>query len=279
MTIYSRTLVKGHLLVKSKCVRYGPMASFPALAPHEPTEATSGTLQLVPPRKRVRSKAVAAEPTRERILSAAAQLFAEYGFTGASMPAIAAQSGITAGAIYRHFASKAELLLEVVKRALEALPFSFERGSEADDAALLPEFAARLTDPALTLLRQLSVEVHAAARRDPEVRKLLAAYNEMALRKIRVLLKVEEQTGPRDALWVPEYTACALTVFLMGLNHMDTLHPQLVGDQAWRKFVASHVAALLGLNVQEVSRRPPAKERASARDASPVVKRARKLER
>src|SRR6185369_11880191 len=131
MTIYSRTLVKGHLLVKSKCVRYGPMASFPALAPHEPTEATSGTLQLVPPRKRVRSKSVAVEPTRERILSAAAQLFAEYGFTGASMPAIAAQSGITAGAIYRHFASKAELLLEVVKRALEALPFSFERSSGA----------------------------------------------------------------------------------------------------------------------------------------------------
>ena len=52
------------------------------------------------------------------------------GAIPASMqPAIAAQSGITAGAIYRHFASKAELLLEVVKRALEALPFSFERGS------------------------------------------------------------------------------------------------------------------------------------------------------
>ena len=279
MAIYSRTLVKGHLLVKSKCVLYGSMTSFPALAPRAPTEATSGTLQLVPPRKRLRSKSVAVEPTRERILSAAAQLFAEHGFTGASMPAIAAQSGITAGAIYRHFASKAELLLEVVKRALEALPFSFERGSEADDAALLPEFAARLTDPALTLLRQLSVEVHAAARRDPEVRKLLAAYNEMALRKIRTLLKVEEQTGPRDALWAPEYTARALTVFLMGLNHMDTLHPQLVGDQTWREFVASHVAALLGLNAQEVSRKPPARERASARDAGPVVKRARKLER
>ena len=119
MTIYSRTLVKGHLLVKSKCVGYGPMTSFPALAPHDPTDATSGTLQLVPPRKR--SKSAAVEPTRERILNAAAQLFAEHGFTGASMPAIAAQSGITAGAIYRHFASKAELLLEVVKRALEAL--------------------------------------------------------------------------------------------------------------------------------------------------------------
>jgi AcrR family transcriptional regulator len=213
---------------------------------------------------------VTAEPTRERILSAAAQLFAEYGFAGASMPAIAAQSGITAGAIYRHFKSKAELLLEVVKRALKALPFSFERSSGADDAALLPEFAARLTDPALTLLRQLSVEVHAAARRDPEVRKLLAAYNEMALRKIRTLLEVEEQTKPRDTLWAPEYTARALTVFLMGLNHLDTLHPQLVGDQAWRQFVASYVTALLRLNSHSVINKLPIRGRTSARNARPV---------
>jgi len=246
------------------------MISVPALAPSEPPEGTSSTLGLVPPR--VRSKAGAVEPTRERILNAAAQLFAEHGFTGASMPAIAQLSGITAGAIYRHFASKAELLLEVVKRALKALPFSFEQSSDADDAALLPEFAARLTDPALTLLRQLSVEVHAAARRDPEVRKLLAAYNELALRKIRTLLEVEEQTKPRDARWTPEYTACALTVFLMGLNHMDTLHPQLVGDQAWRQFVASYVTALLSLDSHSVMKKLPLRGRTSGRNARPVGK-------
>jgi AcrR family transcriptional regulator len=199
--------------------------------------------------------------TRERILNAAAQLFAEHGFASASMPAIAELSGITAGAIYRHFKSKAELLLEVVKRALEALPLSFERSSSEDNAAVLPEFAARITDSALTLLRQLSVEVHAAARRDPEVRKLLAAYNERALRKIRALLEVEQRARPRDATRAPEFTARALMVFLMGLNHMDTLHPQLVGDPAWREFVASHVAMLLGLRPPAVQRRPEARRR------------------
>jgi AcrR family transcriptional regulator len=253
------------------------MISVSALTSSEPPEGTSSTLRLVPPHKRLRSKAVAAELTRERILSAAAQLFAEHGFSGASMPAIAAQSGITAGAIYRHFASKAELLLEVVKRALKALPFSFEQSSVADDATLLPEFAARLTDPALTLLRQLSVEVHAAARRDPEVRKLLVAYNELALRKIRTLLAVEEQAGPGDARWAPEYTARALTVFLMGLNHMDTLHPQLVGDQAWRQFVASYVTALLSLNSHNVKRQLPRQGHASVRNTRPIGKGERKL--
>jgi AcrR family transcriptional regulator len=227
----------------------------------------------------LRSKSVPVEPTRERILSAAAQLFAEHGFTGASMPAIAAQSGITAGAIYRHFTSKAELLLEVVKRALEALPFSFERSSGKEDAALLPEVAARLTDPAFTLLRRLSVETHAAASRDPEVNKLLSAYTETVLRRIRALLEPPSQARLRDAIRTAEFTARALMVFLTGLSHMDTLHPQLVGDQAWREFVASHVAVLLGLRTQEVNKVSSARGRAPARVVRPVVKRKCKRER
>jgi AcrR family transcriptional regulator len=248
------------------------MISVSALAPQESTEAPSSTLRLVPPRKRWRGKAGAVEPTRERILNAAARLFAEHGFTGASMPAIAAQSGITAGAIYRHFASKAELLLEVVKRALEALPFSFERSSAKGDAELLPEVAARLTDPALTLLRRLSVETHAAASRDPEVNKLLSAYTETVLQRIRALLEPPARVRPYDATQAPEFTARALMVFLTGLSHMDTLHPRLVGDQAWREFVASHVAALLGLNSHKANKKLPTRRRAPARNARPAGK-------
>src|SRR5262245_24497865 len=250
-------------------------SSFP---PRRPMDTAPRAPRRPPLRQLARSKSVPGEPTRERILSAAARLFAAHGFASASMPAIAALSGITAGAIYRHFTSKAALLLEVVKRALEALPLSFERNSSADEAALLPAIAARLTDPALTLLRQLAVEVHAAARRDPEVRKLLVAYNETALRKIRALLEVDEQAGSRDVLWAPEYTARALTVFLMGLNHMDTLHPQLVGDQTWRQFVASYVTALLSLNSHSVKKNLSAQGRASVRSARPVGKGEQKQE-
>ena len=54
---------------------------------------------------------------------------------------------------------------------------------------------------------------------------------------------------------------------------MDTLHPQLVGDRAWREFVASHVAMLLGLNVQGERPRPAARGRAPARGADPGVSR------
>ena len=232
------------------------MDSFPVPTPSVPIEAASTAPRRVSPRRRSRTTPVSVAPTRERILSAAAQLFAEHGFASTSMPAIAELSGITAGAIYRHFISKAELLLEVVKRSLEALPFSFERSSGEEDAALLSEVAARFTDPALTFLRQLALEVHAAARRDPEVRALLSAYDETVMRRIYTLLKPAPQTKVGDATRDREFTARAVMVFLMGLHHMDTLHPQLVGDPAWREFVAAHVATLLGVKAPAVRRRP-----------------------
>jgi AcrR family transcriptional regulator len=48
-------------------------------------------------------------PTRERISSAALQLFAEKGFDGTSVRDIARAAGIAEGALYRHFASKEAL--------------------------------------------------------------------------------------------------------------------------------------------------------------------------
>ncbi len=233
------------------------MDSFPAFSPSVPTEAA----------RTRRGKSVFGAPTRERILSAAAHLFAEHGYASTSMPTIAERSGITAGAIYRHFPNKAELLLEVIKRALAALPFSFERGGGEEHVRRLPEVAARFTDPALSLVRQLALEVHAAARRDPEVHRLLSAYNETAMQSIRALIEPVLPVGAQDGARELEFTARAVMVFLMGLHHMDTLHPQLVGDRAWREFVTAHVATILGLNTQAGRRKPAARRRGRGRGA------------
>ena len=59
------------------------------------------------------------EDTRARIMSAAAELFAAQGFDATSTQAIAAASGITVAAIYRHVPSKADLLVAVARHALE----------------------------------------------------------------------------------------------------------------------------------------------------------------
>ena len=56
------------------------------------------------------------EGTGERILQAALRRFARDGFEAASMSEIAADVGITKGAVYRHFDGKAAILTAIAKR-------------------------------------------------------------------------------------------------------------------------------------------------------------------
>lgn len=66
-----------------------------------------------------------ARGTRQRFVDAAAELLSEGGYGAASVQNIAERVGVSAGALYRHFPSKAELFVEVIrdgaKRDLAAL--------------------------------------------------------------------------------------------------------------------------------------------------------------
>lgn len=57
------------------------------------------------------SRSEAKTRTRGRLLAAAAEVFTEQGFTGASVDEIASRAGHTVGALYSHFAGKDELFL------------------------------------------------------------------------------------------------------------------------------------------------------------------------
>src|SRR5581483_9139430 len=56
---------------------------------------------------------------RDRILLAARRLVARGGFREASMSAVAAVSGLSTGALYRYFPSKAGLFVELLTQAVE----------------------------------------------------------------------------------------------------------------------------------------------------------------
>ena len=60
-----------------------------------------------PPRK--------SERTRQALLDAAARLFARQGYAGTNLAEIAAEAGIQTGSVYYHFASKDELVSEVLR--------------------------------------------------------------------------------------------------------------------------------------------------------------------
>jgi AcrR family transcriptional regulator len=57
--------------------------------------------------------------TRERLISAALELFANRGFHGCTTAALAERSGIAEGTIYRHFESKESLYNEVMRLVCE----------------------------------------------------------------------------------------------------------------------------------------------------------------
>lgn len=61
----------------------------------------------------VRRTAAEAEQTRQAIVKAARDAFAAHGFAAASTTAIAADAGVTRGALYHHFADKTELFRAV----------------------------------------------------------------------------------------------------------------------------------------------------------------------
>jgi AcrR family transcriptional regulator len=61
------------------------------------------------------SMGLTAVGTRERLLAAAQALIEEGGYGAASVVAIAERAGVASGTLYRHFASKEELFVEVFR--------------------------------------------------------------------------------------------------------------------------------------------------------------------
>jgi AcrR family transcriptional regulator len=176
-------------------------------------------------------------PTRDRILIAAERLFAERGFDRTSMPEIARVSGITAGAIYKHFASKDDLFFEVVRRAVQIAEIP---------STGLPQLVSAYSNPELTLLRRVAVEIHHASASHPKVRKMLRGSIDVRVEQLRDGIRDAQRHGRAARDLDAELLANTVMVFIIGLMHMETVAPHLIGDATWRDFVEGRMKALLG---------------------------------
>lgn len=102
---------------------------------------------------------ITATSTRGRLLAAARELIEEGGYGAASVIAVAERAGVAAGTLYRHFASKQELFVEVFRavcageeRAMRAAAAGMPTGSSAAQRleTVLATFAQRaLRNPRL----------------------------------------------------------------------------------------------------------------------------------
>jgi AcrR family transcriptional regulator len=123
------------------------------------------------------------ERNRAAILAAARAVFVEFGYHGATVDAVAGAAGMTIGAIYSRFASKADLFLALLEERIAERAVQFANVAADAGASPAAEFARRWTavmrsDLAWSLL-VIEFRVHAA--RDPELGRRYAALHERAL--------------------------------------------------------------------------------------------------
>jgi AcrR family transcriptional regulator len=144
-----------------------------------------------------------AEQTRQRVLDAAAALFEQRGYEGASIAAIAEAAGVSQETIYARFGNKRTLLGELVQRGVrgdDPAPVLEQAGPRAVAAATDQHEQLRLfaADVVLRLERAapLVTIVAGAARSEPELGELLARLHAHRHDNLRGLVKALEANGP-----------------------------------------------------------------------------------
>jgi AcrR family transcriptional regulator len=181
--------------------------------------------------------------TRERLLEAAAEVFAERGYEGAALADIARRAGFTTGAIYSRFRNKAELLLEVVRGALEdqqSAAVAASRGADAPFAELVAQFV----DPDREASRALVVEAHVAARRDPTVGDLLRSFQSARLDSLATMVNDAQQAGEVEAGLDPRTAATLFMAIPLGLLLLDAAGVDLPSSAEWSQLAGYTAAAL-----------------------------------
>jgi AcrR family transcriptional regulator len=184
-----------------------------------------------------------AADTRERLLRAAADTFAERGYDGTRVTDIARAAGVSNGALYSHFASKGELLVA----ALEA------HGQRQLADLVAAEPGRPVTELLLQVGRSLSrrrgprgyliTEALAAARRDEEVARPMRGYFRDHAGWLAGLVGAAQAEGDLD----PALSAAAMAHFCLLLAMGGALvTPDLnaVSDADWAALLTRITAAL-----------------------------------
>lgn len=164
------------------------------------------------------------EARREEILCAARRRFASEGFHATSMQDILTESGLSAGAVYRYFNSKSDIVSAIACENMSALLSSLE--SYADAAADVP-----VADIVVAVLQQirnkhendrlarLALQVWAESARDPELRTQFCSSHDRFRAIVRNLVLRRHPDLGHDA----DAVAGAITALVPGFLHQLAL--------------------------------------------------------
>jgi AcrR family transcriptional regulator len=186
---------------------------------------------------------VTAAETRERLLRAAADVFAERGYDGTRVADIAAAAGVSNGAMYAHFGSKAELLTGALRthgRRLLADLFAAEPDRSVTELLLvIGRWLPRRRDASGYLI----VEALVAARRDEDVARPMRDYIGERADWLAGLMRVAQADGEIDTVLSPDALAHFCLLLSMG-SALVTPALHGVDDDAWASLLGRIVTAL-----------------------------------
>lgn len=160
--------------------------------------------------------------TKERILSAAEELFARHGFAGASLRQVTAAANVNLAAVNYHFGSKDNLINELFRRRLDELTtrrLEMLALAEATDRPTLEVILEAFVLPALNLASDrlggssfMRVLARAYAEHDQTLRKFLSDNYGHVLKRFAQAIRPLVPEIEKEALyWRLDFIAGALT--------------------------------------------------------------------
>jgi AcrR family transcriptional regulator len=175
------------------------------------------------------------QQTREYLLQAAAEVFAERGFHAATLDEVAAAAGFTKGAVYSNFKNEEELFLALLEdaygREIASLRDTLAR-SDVPPEARIGDFVALIGGeldraPAGALY----LEFYLYALRNPAVR---ARMNELEQEDIRAIADILEAERAKRGITddePAERIARIIVALFRGLFMMRTANPDVAGRE------------------------------------------------
>ena len=164
--------------------------------------------------------------TRKIILDAAAQCFAEKGYSACSMQEIADRAHVSKGAIYGHFSSKEELFRTIITMQHE---YGAAKAREVAQGATYGEGIVRfmaecIKDRDFPIDHRLWTEVLAVSARDEEMRQSFLESEKIARNVFKSLIEQGIEAGEFDA----SIDAEGLSILLFALG--DGLIARIADD-------------------------------------------------
>lgn len=188
--------------------------------------------------------------TKDRILGAAEELFAQYGFAGTSLRQVTSRADVNIAAVNYHFGSKENLVNEVFRRRMDEMSerrLALLREAMARQPGELEPILAAFVEPALALAQDrhgggafIRVIARAYAEKNDGLRKFLSDRYGHVLREFaKAISACVPQLTKEELYWRLDFLAGALTYAMADFGLIK--RPAGVSEAAHRQRAAQEL--------------------------------------